>query len=104
MKNRVVLAGQLPPRLATNVGDEERLNILNKGISRLEFSQAIAPFTNACNQHEGLLSFIMERGLKVTLEPDGMRARIDMDELRQWAAQRNMLPPRQDPGPEPLPS
>jgi hypothetical protein len=104
MNNRVVLAGQLPPRLATNVGDEERLNILNKGISRLEFSQAIAPFTNACNQHEGLLSFIMERGLKVTLEADGMRARIDMDELRQWAAQRNMLPPRQDPGPEPLPS
>ncbi|MDE2102131.1 MAG: hypothetical protein KGL39_33100 [Patescibacteria group bacterium] len=91
----------MPPRIIGHHDDEQRVNILNKPVSRLEMTQAMAPFANATQQHEGLLSFIMERGLKVTMEPDGLRARIDMEELKQWAAERNMLPKQPEPEPKP---
>lgn len=99
--SRIILAGMKPPKFAGNPSDEERVHILNKPISRLEYTQAIAPFTNAVQQHEGLLSFILERGFKVVTDPTGLRAVIDQEELREWAAQRNLLPfqPEKEPPP-----
>ena len=100
---RIILAGQQPPRIIGQTDDEERVRILNKPISRLEYTQQIAPFCNSVQQHEGLLSFIMERGLEIVAEADGRRrARINLDELRQWAQERNMLPkPSAEPEPPP---
>lgn len=98
--NRIILAGSLPPRLAKGVGDQERVDILNKPITRIEYSQAIAPFTNACNQHEAILSYILERGLTVSLEPEGMRARIDLNDMRAWGIAKGHLQPDPEVPPE----
>ena len=102
MSGRIILAGQLPPRLIGHQDDKERVDILNKPISRLEYSQQIAPFANAVNQHEALLSFLMEVGMEIVAEADGTRrAKINLDELRQWGAKRNLLPPPAAPEPPP---